>query len=122
MNPQEGLAGRPLCMAPNKILLLVFSFAGLTEEMWELCKGPFKMQMPINPHISTCDTPKITKLIRFSISSKSYLSLMEVAVTGFPAGGKSCCSNPVPQLGREACQNSIKQDSDNHDFDLYELA
>ena len=57
---------------------------GITKDAWELCKGPYDVQRPINPHVITCDTTKIAKYIRVTrvLDTATYLMLAEVKVAG----------------------------------------
>ena len=53
---------------------------------WVVCKGPYSMKEPIEPHIIQCNTPvTLAKYIRLS-SGKKNLRLLEVQVTGITQG------------------------------------
>ena len=65
---------------------------GLIKDVWELCKGPYDMQTPIDPHVVTCNSPKIARYIRLSrvLSYRSYIVFLEVEVFGTFVGESNC--------------------------------
>ena len=56
------------------------------NDKWVVCKGPYNMKEPIDPHVVQCDAPvTLAKYIRLS-SGKNSLRLYEVQVTGKAQG------------------------------------
>ena len=60
----------------------------MTEGQWEVCKGPYNVEKPINPHITTCENPTIAKYIRLSrqTSRGGRLAVVEVKITRLSEG------------------------------------
>ena len=75
----------------------------LTKGMWESCKKPYNVSLPINPHITICDNTKIAKYIRFSrvLNGRGRLILSEVKITG-SVQGKIFYSSKSQSLGNHS--------------------